>query len=70
MRNYSHNAPCPKCGEHDIYNKFRAKGERLDDCIGDPFDEAEEDVIRRYCRNCGWQWSERPLNQLFLMLNS
>ena len=56
---YHHDRLCPKCGEKDIYNSFRPKGYRLDQCFGDPFAEADQDLIRRYCRNCQYKWSER-----------
>lgn len=59
---YDSKCGCPKCGEKDIYARFRQKGDRLDDCFSDPFDEARQPLIRLYCRNCGWRWSELPLD--------
>ena len=63
MRTYNHDAGCEKCGQHDIANRFRKRGARIDDHVGSPFIEAEEDLIRRYCRNCGYTWSEKPLKE-------
>ena len=63
MRNYSHDAPCPKCGQKDIANRFVYKGDRLDNSIGGyKYGPAECDLIVRYCRNCHYRWEELPID--------
>lgn len=50
---------CRKCRSDDIHQRFRRKGEHLDsDWFA--FTEAERDLIRSYCRNCGYRWSDLP----------
>ncbi len=63
MEKYLHKRKCPKCGQKDIYDHFVEKGERIDDSFLDPFDTTNKDIIRRYCRNCSWKWSELPLDK-------
>lgn len=63
MERYSHDRPCSKCGQHDIHNRYVKKGERIDPAIGDPFARASKPLIRRSCRNCGFKWSELPVNK-------
>lgn len=63
MNTYSHKRPCPKCGQKNIYNRFRDKGERIDDSIGISEyrrEFAQHDLIFRHCRNCGYEWCELP----------
>jgi len=61
MRNYVHDAGCPKCGQKDISNRFVYKGNRINESIGSRFREARHDLIARYCRNCGYRWEELPI---------
>ena len=62
MRNYSHDTPCPKCGQKDISNSFVHEGGRIDNTIGGyKRGLAEHDLIARYCRNCGYRWEELPI---------
>ena len=62
MHNYSHDAPCPKCGQKIISNSFVAEGKRIDLSIGGSLRKAEHDLIARYCRNCGYRWEELPVD--------
>lgn len=50
---------CKKCRSDDIYRRFRRAGERLDDDWL-AFTLTERDLIRSYCRTCGYRWSDLP----------
>lgn len=58
MERYNHDCGCSKCGQKDIANRFVQKGNSIDFWIGDTTDV---DIIRRYCRNCQYKWSELPI---------
>jgi len=64
MNTYSHDRPCPKCGQGDIRNHFYAKGEETRIFINSlrPKEYAPEDTIQRICRNCSFSWDEKPLD--------
>jgi len=62
MINYNHDGPCPKCGQKYIGNRFVYKGNRIDMSIGGSREEAECDLIARYCHNCGYRWEELPID--------
>lgn len=50
---------CEKCGGTDVYTRYRAAGETLDDGFGTArsyFDKIKEECLRRVCRTCGWKW--------------
>ncbi len=61
MEIYKYDRLCPKCGQSKIRDAFRGKGERISYAMF-KMDSAREDLIRRNCQNCGWQWNERPHN--------
>jgi ssDNA-binding Zn-finger/Zn-ribbon topoisomerase 1 len=66
LKTYEHNAKCEKCGQGDISNRFVQKGKRLGDYDSLLPWTAEQDVIRRYCRNCGYEWVELPVAEAAL----
>lgn len=53
---------CCKCGHDDVNVSHRAKGDRLDQCMGDPFEEARHELLRCYCRRCEFRWNDEVSN--------
>ena len=50
MEIYSKERKCKKCGSMGTADLFRV-----------PNSQSVEEVIRRKCLNCSFQWSEKPL---------
>lgn len=65
MQVFSKDAACPKCGSDDLSHNHRRKDQRLDGTWGLLLD-AECELIRTYCRCCGYKWSSLPLDAVEL----
>ena len=57
---YNPNAACPKCGSKGLTHWFHRAGEWLDGNISSR--RVEQDLIRSFCRNCGFVWNSAPLD--------
>lgn len=52
---------CCKCGGDNLVHRWKQKGERLDlDTLALAY--AKYELIRTYCRTCGYRWSSLPLD--------
>ncbi|MCK4240854.1 MAG: hypothetical protein KAX30_04465 [Candidatus Atribacteria bacterium] len=57
MNIYSDKSKCPKCGNADISSAYHKD---ITKCgWNKPF---EGEHIHRHCRNCHYEWPERPLD--------
>jgi transcription elongation factor Elf1 len=65
IRKYNKDCKCFKCGHNDISDTFLVKGKYyfLLDGNSRKWIPAEEEMIERTCRNCGYQFYELPLNE-------
>jgi hypothetical protein len=60
-------------GLDDISCHFKEKGQKLDEDVFSGQNYAEKDLLRMYCRFCGYKWNEdtreekfkKQLNDLF-----
>ncbi len=60
MPAFNAKAKCPKCGYEDIGARYRQQGE--DTAYGMLYQSCSE-RIERYCRMCGFEWPEAPLEE-------
>lgn len=56
---------CVKCGSNNLYHRLRQKGEKIDS-DWNKFDEAQFELIRSVCRNCGHRWISLPLDAVII----
>ena len=56
MEKFKQNRKCVKCGSLDIVNSFHDVGEFV------KYIEVKFPYINRHCRNCQYNWHERPLD--------
>ena len=64
MEKYNKKRKCFKCGHDVITDKFLRKGKQYFHLVENTskWITAEEEMIERTCRNCGYQFFELPLN--------
>lgn len=62
IRKFNKKAGCRKCGGKDIYDKFCTAGEKAYSAMGHTRPTHYYEQIHRTCRNCGYEWEERPLD--------
>ena len=55
MRNYSPNAPCPKCGHNEVGTFYCNDPGYGDICW---VKEVEKEHLHRNCRRCFYEWFE------------
>jgi len=65
MDKYNPESKCIKCGNDNISSRFIAEGTwySIDDKGHTKRSHAERDMIERHCRNCHYEWQERPLDE-------
>lgn len=61
MDKYRSDAKCPKCGNDDICDQSIEKGQYYN--LMDKRPWCKSSIIRRHCRNCGYEWEEKPLDE-------
>ena len=60
MNNYSPSSPCSKCGGEDVATSYHKSGYYSGGCnMQDGGTDGEH--MSRWCRRCGYQWSEKVL---------
>lgn len=65
MKKYKYDCKCPKCGQDKIADEFIEKDGSyyVHNNYGSYRNTANEDIIRRCCRNCRYAWNEEPLEK-------
>ena len=66
MNRYNDQGRCPKCGSPDVRDQFQQQSDRPHNTSlssAYPVNCKEQaEHIHRYCRHCGYNWAERPLD--------
>jgi predicted nucleic-acid-binding Zn-ribbon protein len=57
MKFFEEDAECIKCGCKDVTSHFYEKGWH-----GDLKQVTQQDLIKRFCKRCGFDWLELPLD--------
>lgn len=61
MKRYSKKSKCEKCGGSDVSSSYCNDWLRYH--ASHQAKHIADEVIHRYCRNCGYAWNEAPLKK-------